>query len=103
MDIIRPPQWSPSFLQDESLDSMFDFIYEGQDGYEPEYQNSKHKCHAIQPLNAITTGDELAGSDRSGLLSQLLQTVFGGTTVLGQVEIEEMIKDGRLMSLMICL
>ena len=44
--------------------------------------------------NAITTGDELAGSDRSGLLSQLLQTVFGGTTVLGQVQVEELIEDG---------
>ena len=73
MDIIMPPQWSPSLLQDESLDNMFNFIYGDQDG---------------------TTDDELVGSDRSGLLSQLLQTVFGDTTVLGQVEIEEMIQDG---------
>ena len=75
-------------------------IYEGQDGYEPEQSDSKPICHAIQPLIASTTGDELAGfpsflpTMRSGLLSQLLQTEFGGTTVLGQVEVEEMIEHG---------
>ena len=75
-----------------SFGTMFNLIYEGQDDYEPEQSDSKPICHAIQPLNASTTGDELAGSpsflptDRSGLLSQLLQTVFGDTTVLGGVE-----------------
>ena len=80
-------------LQSNIHTSMFNFIYEGQDGYEPEYQDSKPICHATQPLNAITTG-ELAGSDSSGLLSQLLQTVFGGTMVLGQVKVKEMVEDG---------
>ena len=86
MDIIWPPQWPPSFLQNESLDSMFNFIYEYQDGYEPEYQDCIPICHAMPSSNAITTGDELAGPE-SGLLSQLLQTMFGGTTVLGQVQV----------------
>ena len=72
---------------------MFNFIYEYQDGYEPKYQDSIPICHAMSSSNAITTGDDLAGPE-SGLLSQLLQTMFGGTTVLGQVQVEEIIEDG---------
>ena len=57
---------------------MLNFIYEYEDDYESD--------------NAFTTGDKFPGP-KSGLLSQIIHTLYGGTAMLGQVQ-EEIIEVG---------